>query len=130
MSLKEVGSNHIESQKELELTVSDYEVAVQFLNQINCEEKAYQETKCELWKYKGVEICLDTWPWLSPLVEVEGKNEEEVKGVCRELGFDCKKAIFDSVDAIYSKVYNMKREIINNKTPRITFQGKNPFINN
>lgn len=82
MTLKIMESNgSIEGQKEIELIVNSYESAVNLLKTIGAEEKAVQETKRELWELDGVELMIDMWPFLEPVIEIEGKNEADVKKV-------------------------------------------------
>lgn len=129
MTLKIMESNgSIEGQKEIELIVNSYENAVDLLKTIGAEEKAVQETKRELRKLDGVELMIDLWPFLEPLIEIEGKSEVDVKKVAEKLGFNWNEAIFNSIDYIYSKKYNISTDKINNETPRIIFDMKNPFI--
>src|SRR3989344_1962246 len=74
------------------------------------------------------EICIDEWPFLEPFVEVEGKSEKEVKTVSEKIGFDYSKTLFCGVTPIYAMKYDIKFEVINNQTPRITFDMENPFL--
>ena len=127
MSIKIVDGDKIENQKEICLTVDNYQEAVNFLNELGCHEKAYQETKRELWKLDDVEITIDEWPFLEPFVEVEGQSEEAVKVVSEKLGFDYSKALFCAVGKIYQMKYNIPLDVINNKTPEIRFEMENPF---
>jgi adenylate cyclase, class 2 len=124
MALKIMEGKNITDQKELELTVENYENACKLLEAIGCFGKSYQETLREIWDYKNVEITIDTWPGLQPIVEVEGKNEKDVKEAAADLGFKWAEAIFWSADEIYERELGIPREIINNHTPEITF--KNP----
>ncbi|MFH1968486.1 MAG: CYTH domain-containing protein [bacterium] len=128
MSYKETGTKKIEDQKEISLVINDFESGAEFLKLIGCERKAYQETKREIWELDDVEICIDTWPFLEPFVEVEGKSEKEVKAVSEKLGFDYSKALFCATTQIYSKKYNIPFEVINNGIPKITFDMENPFL--
>ncbi len=128
MSLKVIDGNKIHDQKETQLEVDNFEEARIFLVQIACEEKAFQESKRELWSLDGVEICLDEWPFLEPFVEVEGSSEEKVKAVSDKIGFDYSRAKFCSVDILYSKKYNISTDHINNNTPKILFEMNNPFL--
>jgi adenylate cyclase class 2 len=129
MTLKIMESNgFIEGQKEIELIVNSYENAVNLLKTMGAEEKAVQETKRELWELDGVELMIDWWPFLKPVIEIEGKNEIEVKKVAEKLGFDWNKAIFDSIDYVYSRKYNISTDRINNNTPIIMFNMENPFV--
>lgn len=128
MSLKVIDGDAIEDQKETYLEVSDFDHAVTFLEMIGCKSKAYQESKREIWELDGVEVVIDEWPYLEPYVEVEGSSEESVKKVSESLGFDYSTALFCSVDTLYAKQYGISEELVNNKTPRITFEEENPFV--
>jgi len=127
MSLKIVDGAKIENQKEIFLNINDFNAAEELLTNLGCERKAYQESKRELWMIDDVEITIDEWPFLEPFVEIEGKSEKEVKLIADKMGLDYSKAIFCSVATLYSKKYNLSEDIINNKTPRITFDDNNPF---
>jgi len=118
----------IKRQQESEIIVNDFEKTEQILQIIGCELKNYQETKREIWKLEDVEIMIDEWPFLEPFVEIEGKNEKEVKSVAEKLGFAWEQAIFDSVDYQYSKKYNISRKQVNEKTPQLIFKMNNPFL--
>ena len=124
MSLKVVTGNQIKDQKEACLTINDFSEGVKFLKAIGAQEKAYQETKREHWHLKNCDITIDTWPGLKPYIEIEGKTEKSVRAVCQIMDLDFKKALFGSVDIIYKKELGIPPDVINNKTPKITF--KNP----
>ncbi|NTU69386.1 CYTH domain-containing protein [bacterium] len=127
MSLKDVGSK-IHEQKEARLVVNDYNEAVTFIEKLGFPAKAYQESLRELWVLGGVEITIDTWPFLDPIVEVEGVSEEAVKTVSKELGFNWSQAKFCSADTLYKEKYNISEDIVNNHTPKLIFEMKNPFV--
>ena len=128
MSLKVVHGIGIESQKEICLKIDNFKEAEEFLTILGCEKKAYQESKRELWKIDGIEVTIDEWPFLEPFVEIEGDSEESVKHIAEKLGFDYQKALFCSIDTLYSKKYDLSEDIINNQTPKIVFNMENPFI--
>jgi len=128
MSLKVVIGDKIENQKEVCLKVDDFDMAVKFLISIGCQQKAYQESRRELWEIDGAEVTIDEWPFLEPYIEVEANSEEVVKSVSQKLGFDYSEAIFDSVDYLYNKKYGVSKKVINDQTPRIVFNEKNPFL--
>lgn len=127
MSVKMMCGEKIEDQKEICLTVDDMKQAVDFLRTLGCRQKSYQETKRETWELDGVQITLDTWPFLEPFAEVEGQSEEEVKSVSEKIGFDYAQAKFCAVGRLYHEKYKISQDIINNHTPEITF-AKNPFV--
>lgn len=122
MSLKVVVGDKIEDQKEVELQINDYEQGVEFLKSIGAIHKSYQETKRELWRLNNVDITIDTWPGLSPLVEIEGENESLVKQVAEVLGFNYSEAHFGAVDVVYEAELDIPKEIINS-LPIITFEN-------
>jgi len=128
MSLKVVDDITIESQKEICLKIDNFKEAEEFLTILGCQKRAYQENKRELWKIAGVEVTIDEWPFLEPFVEIEGESEESVKHIAEKMGFDYQKALFCSIDSLYSKKYNFSEDVINNQTPKIVFNMENPFI--
>ncbi len=129
MGLKAISGDGIERQKETEVVINSFESGSVLLQSIGCEKKAYQESTRELWKLGNVEVTIDEWPFLEPFVEIEGKNEGEVKSIAESMGFDYSLALFDSVDAQYSTKYNITIDAVNQRTPEILFDMENPFIN-
>lgn len=128
MSVKVVDGEEIQDQKESCLTVDNFEEAGVFLKTIGCKRKSYQETKRELWLLDGVEVTIDTWPFLETFIEVEGPSEEAVKGVADKLGMNWSEAIFGAVDVLYAEKYGITTEQINDQTPEIIFEMENPFL--
>jgi adenylate cyclase class 2 len=127
ITLKVINGTRIQDTKEINLEVSDFKKANQLLAVLGCRKKAYQENKRELWILDGTEITIDEWPFLEPLVEVEGKSEKAVKSACKKLKLDYSKALFCAIGTVYSKKYGIPEYIINNKIPKIVFKMKNPF---
>lgn len=128
MSLKVIDGNEIKNQKEVCLVVDNFNEAEKFLTAIGCRKKSYQETKREVWKLDDVEIMIDEWPFLEPFVEIEGNSEESVKLIAEKLGFDYSQAIFSATDELIHRKYGISLDKINNETPRISFDMKNPFL--
>ena len=129
MSIKKALDNKkIEDQKETYLEINDFEQAKNFLLELGCQQKAYQETKREVWELDGVEICIDEWPYLEPFVEVEGKNEKEVKKVSEKIGFDYSQALFCAVGYLYHLKYGVPEQYVNSDIKRITFNDPSPFL--
>ncbi len=127
LTLKIVGEDTIENQKEITLSVDNFNEAVEFLENIGCEKKSFQETKREIWKIDGAEIMVDEWPFLEPFAEIEGSSEDEVRKISEKIGFDFSKALFCSITTLYSQKYGLSHDFINNQIPEITFNEKNPF---
>ncbi len=127
MSLKVVHGTTIVDQKEICLTVNSFEDACLLLESVGCRKKAYQESRRELWELDGVEVTIDEWPFLEPFVEIEGKSESVVQAAATQLGFEWSTAKFCAVGTLYSEVYGLPEEVINNQTPEILFTMENPF---
>ncbi len=125
MSVKVMDGDKIENQKEICLTVDNFDVAVEFLVTIGCAIKPYQETKRELWTLDGLDITIDEWPFLEPFVEVEGKNEEAVKMASEKLGFDYSQALFCGVGKLYIMKYGIPPDA--SGADKFIFNMENPF---
>lgn len=89
-----------------------FEKACKFFDTIGIVTKSYQETKREKWRYKGVEVTIDTWPWVPTFVELEGSTEDVVREVASELGFDWGTVMHGSVEPIYQMHYDFTVEEI------------------
>ena len=74
--------------------------------------KSYQETKRERWELAGVEVTIDTWPWIPTFVELEGKSEQDLKHVATLLELDWAKALHGSVETAYQALYDVTDEEI------------------
>jgi len=128
MSLKIINGNKIDDQKEINLRIDNMEKAREFLKTLGCREKAYQETKREIWRLAGVEITIDEWPFLEPFVEIEGDSKKSVEQASKKLNFDYQKAKFCAIGQLYREKYNITLDLIDNRTPKLIFDMKNPFV--
>lgn len=112
--------------KEVNIRVDDYDEANLFMRGIGMKEKANQDSYRELWELDGVEITIDTWPWIPTYIEVEGPSEEDVWTVSGKLGFGKEEAHFGSVDRVYEYYHGVDMDIVNNETPVINFEIEPP----
>lgn len=112
LSYKQLNARTLHGTKEVNVVVDDFDKTCQFLETIGMVAKSYQETKREKWGHKGVEITIDTWPWVPTFVELEGPTEELVKEVASDLGFDWNTAMHGSVESIYQMHYDFAEEEI------------------
>jgi len=128
ITLKVIEGDGIEKMQEINLDVNDMKKAEELLIFLGCEKKSYQENKRELWKIGDVEITIDEWPFLEPIVEIEGLSEKIVREVAEKLEFDYREAVFGPITVVYAKKYNISEERINDKTPKIVFDMENPFL--
>ena len=105
VSYKQRNSLDIHGTKEIETVVGDFDAIIQIIRQIGDWHESYQESKRETWHLGEVEIVLDEWPWLDPLIEIEGPSAELVTGVAVKLGFAMKDAVYGSVMGAYRQQY-------------------------
>lgn len=122
MTVKEVRGSGINDTYEVELIVNDFDTAASFFEACDIPAKAFQENMREVWVRDGVEVTIDTWPGLSPFVEIEGANEKIVREISNELDFDFEKAVFGSIDLVYEKELGIPAETII-RLPEITFSN-------
>lgn len=120
MSFKREEKRSIEGMKEICLTVDSYNNAVEFLTSLAGKPKALQETYRESWIKDGVEIDIDTWPWIPSFIEIEGKSAEAVEGIADKLGLKMVDAKYGSVGIAYRQVFDVTDEDINDM-PEIKF---------
>ena len=112
--------------KEVNVVVDNYENGILFLKGCGLKPKAEQESYRETWTLGEVEICIDTWPWIPPFVEIEGPSEKQVWEVAKLLGFLKEQAKFGSVDSTYRYYYGVECDVVNLHTPKILFDMKPP----
>src|SRR3989344_2563061 len=112
LAYKQLVNRTIEGTTEISLEVEDFEKISNFLLAIGLDNKSYQETKRERWELDGVEVTIDTWPWIPTFVELEGASEEKLKEAAIKLGLDWGKAMHGSVETAYQAYYNVSEEEI------------------
>lgn len=120
LAYKQLMDRTIQGMKEVSVEVHSLEETEKFLKAIGLEEKSYQETKRESWELNGVQIEIDTWPWIPTFLEIEGATEELVKETSVKLGFSWDHALHGSVENVYQEVYDVTEEEIDDLTV-ITF---------
>ncbi|MGI5826451.1 MAG: CYTH domain-containing protein [Patescibacteria group bacterium] len=116
----------IGDQKEIDLTVSDFDRMLEILKLMNFVPNGYVENLRETWEYDGAEIVIDTWPGLEPYTEIEAKLENDVKTMSEKLGFAWEDKIITSAVEIYAKVYNLSIDQVLKNYEKLTFEN-NPF---
>ena len=101
----------IDSVKELEVEVSDFEATVAIFSEAGWKYKTFQESKRETWEFDGVEVVIDEWPWLKPYIEIEGESESDIRAAAEALGLDWTDAIFGHIDALYEMQYEFQNGV-------------------
>lgn len=118
------GSLTIESVKEIECVVSDFDSMRDIYSAMWLREKAYQETYREVWRiWDEIEFMIDEWPGLRPFIEIEGETEAVVRQYTKLLGFQYEDWLFGAVDQIYFRELSIPCDVLNEETPVITFDN-------
>src|SRR3989338_1296536 len=112
LAYKKLVNRTIEGTKEISFTVEDFDKISNLFLAIGFYNKSYQETKRERWDLDGVEVTIDTWPWIPTFVELEGTLEEKLRETAEKLGLDWKKAIHGSVENAYQAYYSVSEKEI------------------
>jgi adenylate cyclase class 2 len=100
----------------------DYETGVKFMESLGLDKKAEQESYREKWKHDLVhEITFDTLPGLPTWMEIDCTSEENLNQAIELLNLDKSKMRFGAFDLTYNEYYGIEQDVINNKTPYITF---------
>jgi adenylate cyclase class 2 len=93
----------ISDTEEIEVYVDDFDKTAEILSKLKFSGKYYQENKRELYKFKEMEISIDSWPKIPPYLEIEAPSEEKVHEGLRLLGLTGKDAGHPSVKDVYEK---------------------------
>lgn len=107
LAYKQLVDRTLEGTKEISVVVDGFDKICDFLLAIGMDNKSYQETRRERWELDGVEVTIDTWPWIPTFVELEGGSEMNLKGVAEKLELDWSKAMYGSVETAYQACYNV-----------------------
>ena len=115
LTIKEIQNDKIDGTKELEIVVSDFNDTDEILNKLGYVSRSNQENKRIRYMLDGVEVDIDTWPYIPSYVEFESDNEEKIKNVCKKLNINFNELTTMDVTSIY-KHYGYGSESMNDLT--------------
>ncbi|MBP3464296.1 MAG: CYTH domain-containing protein [Clostridia bacterium] len=107
LTIKEVKSQEIDGTEESEILVSDFEETNRMLNKLGYYAHTYQENKRTRYTLEGVEIDIDTWPYIPTYVEIEGKSVDEVKDTIKKLDLQDHIVTSNDVQEVFRKYYKI-----------------------
>lgn len=93
----------IKNTEEIEVETGNFERTKEFLDKILKAEQYYQENESERWTKGSVQVTIDRWPKVPPVMEVESDSEEEVRKVIKDLKIEGK----EIGNISWEKVYGM-----------------------
>lgn len=115
----------MDSQKEYESTVNDFETTRQILLSAGLTQTGYQENKRETWKMlDGTLVELETWPQLPNYMEIEGKSRGVVQDTAELLGLDWDEHTVQSNDYLYAKHLGIDRQVVFERLAHLTFTNE------
>jgi len=112
LSYKQLSDRTVLGTKEVSVIVDDFDATCSLLEAIGMRSNSFQETKRESWKLGGVEVELDTWPWIPSFIEIEAPSEKELQSTAEKLGLAYSEALHGSVETAYQAVYDVSEEEI------------------
>lgn len=125
MSAKFISTDgSISSQKEICLTVDNFDHAKDFLDAMGLHMTNFQESYRETWKTENnclVEI--EEWPQLPSYLEIEGSTEDSLQTVANELKLSWSDHMVVSTDQLYAKHFNISGEKLNNLMSNLQFDN-------
>lgn len=107
--------------EEINVEVSNYDDTIAILKACGLRAKSDEDSYRETWELDGVEITIDTWPWIPTYIEVEGPTAEAVADTAAKLGYNIKDGIIGSVDEVYKLYYDVTSDLINEQLPEFKF---------
>jgi adenylate cyclase class 2 len=105
VTYKQIAKDESKATHEIEYEVSSYDNAIALFEAIGLEKQSVQHTKRETWKLADCEVVLDEWPWLDPIIEIEGPSEASLQDMAKQLGLDWQDARTGNVENIYQLKY-------------------------
>lgn len=100
-------THSIDSVKEIEISVGDFDVAKLLLEELGFFYKNYQEKKRSSYLLEnGVRVDIDQWPLIPPYLEIEGDDQTSIYKVVEMLGYDETDVKIMNTDDVYA-LYNI-----------------------
>ena len=93
--------------KEINLEVSDFEKAKDFLKAIGLENYAHQEKDRTSWAYKDWRFDFDQYPGMPAYLEIEGNDEKHIGEALRLLGLENNKTWSGGERVLIQKEYGL-----------------------
>lgn len=105
LTYKRRDAESIHGQKEVEVTVSDFDQTIELFAAAGWGYKTFQESRRETWTLNGAEVVIDEWPWIQPYIEIEAEDEETLRSVAKTLRVNWETANLGSVDVFYREAF-------------------------
>jgi adenylate cyclase class 2 len=91
------------ARKEVEISVSDFDLAKAFLEALDYEVTMIYEKYRTKYDFDEVQVTIDEMP-IGDFIEVEGPDGDKIRTVSKQLGLSWGKRILDSYDTLFLAV--------------------------
>ena len=89
---------------EKEIVVDDFDQALDVLVALGLKPRGYQENRREEYMLDGVQITVDSWPFLDDYAEIEGGSSDQVTAMITKLGYSPNDAVYKNTDELYKEI--------------------------
>ena len=89
---------------EKEIVVDDFDQALDVLVALGLKPRGYQENRREEYILDGVQITVDSWPFLDDYAEIEGGGSGQVMAMITKLGYSPNDAVYKNTDELYKEI--------------------------
>lgn len=100
----------IDSVQELELVINDFDKGCEMLMLLGLQRVRYVQNYREVYKLDDCLLMIDQWPFLPPIMEIEGDSQESVERVVKKLNFSVDHARFGPTARLYQEMYGVTQE--------------------
>jgi len=104
ITCKEIVNNAIDGTIEKEVVVDDFDRALDVLVALGLKPRGYQENRREEYMLDGVQITVDSWPFLDDYAEIEGGSSDQVTAMITKLGYSPNDAVYKNTDELYKEI--------------------------
>jgi adenylate cyclase class 2 len=95
--------SEFKKRQEVEIEVEDGDSAEKLLLLLGYNKAMVFEKRRRIWQFGGCEIALDELPLLGSFVEIEGRDDEKIADVQRNLGLSALPPILESYASLMEK---------------------------
>lgn len=101
LTLKEIVDDSLSGTNEWEIIVNDFNETLTILEKLGLSHKSYQENTRDDFIIENTKISIDHWPKLGYILEIESKDEEDIKKYAKKIGFNEDQILTTDIQTLY-----------------------------
>lgn len=101
LTLKEIVDDSLSGTNEWEIIVNDFNETLTILEKLGLSHKSYQENTRDDFIIENTKISIDHWPKLGYILEIESKDEEDIKKYAKKIGFNEDQILTADIQTLY-----------------------------